>query len=51
VGDEAAEFTTEPGTDIGMEIGSLVLARAIGEGRESRRCERDGDTARRLEAV
>lgn len=55
VGEDAAELTVELGMAMGMEIGSLGLLRpVIGELMPewlSRRCEIEGETARRLEAV
>lgn len=52
VGDEVVELTAELGIIIGIDIGNLGLLRATGELIWlSRRCDTDGDTARRLEEV
>jgi len=50
VGDEVVELAADAGM-IGMDIGSLGLERLLGDdGCESRRCDKDGETARRFDA-
>lgn len=50
VGEDVAELAADADM-IGMDIGSLGFERLLGdEGCESRRCDKDGETARRFDA-
>jgi len=50
VGDDVVELAADAGR-IGMAIGSLGFERLFGdEGWESRRCDKDGETALRFDA-
>lgn len=50
VGDDVVELAAEAGM-IGIAIGSLVFERVFGDdGWESRRCDKEGETARRFDA-
>lgn len=50
VGEDVVELAVEPGM-IGMDIGSLGFERLFGDdGRESRKWDKDGETARRFDA-